>query len=192
MRYVRALTTFLIAAAIAVSGCNAENDSPATDKPTFNQADVTFARGMIPHHRQAIQMAKLADGRTNDPRVDQLAQQIEAAQGPEIETMQGWLQAWNKSSPTHMGGSGSMDHDKSMNGMSGMMQNSDMAQLRSAQGAAFDEVFLTMMIAHHKGAIAMASAEEQQGRNPQAIAMAKKIQKDQAAEIGKMTDLLGG
>jgi uncharacterized protein (DUF305 family) len=201
MRYKRALTALFALAAALLSGCAGSDDDPGTagGAPAFNQADVTFAQGMIPHHRQAIQMAQLADGRAADPTVEKLAQQIEGAQAPEIETMQGWLRAWNKplqrgmgdSDSMHDGGSGSMNKGGSMGGMSGMAM-SDMQQLRDARGAAFDEAFLTMMIEHHKGAIDMASTEEQRGRYPEAVSLAEKIQSDQAAEINRMTDLLGG
>jgi uncharacterized protein (DUF305 family) len=200
MRYTRALTIFLAAAALVLSGCAGSDDSaPADGASAFNQADVTFAQQMIPHHRQAIQMARLANGRTGDPQVEKLAREIENAQTPEIETMQGWLQAWDQ--PTQQGsgdmgsmddgGSGSMGHGESMNGMSGMA-SSDMQELRDARGAAFDEAFLTMMIEHHKGAIDMASTEEKRGTFPKAVAMAKQIQSDQATEINKMTALLEG
>ena len=46
---------------------------------TFNDADVAFASDMIPHHRQAIQMARLAGDQAEDPRVLDLAGRIEAA-----------------------------------------------------------------------------------------------------------------
>ena len=63
----------------ASAGTSAEAD--------FSDADVTFAAGMIPHHQSAIEMAQLAEGRAADPRVLDLAARIEAAQGPEIETL---------------------------------------------------------------------------------------------------------
>lgn len=191
MRYTRVLAVLLTIPAMLLSGCGSEEDSNAADTPQFNQADVTFVRGMIPHHRQAIQMARLAQGPAADPNVKQLAQQIEAAQGPEIQTMQDWLRGWNKPLKPHMGGS--MDHGGgSMKGMSGMMGSGDMQQLRKAQGPAFDETFLSMMIEHHKGAIDMAGVEIAEGANPEAVVLAKKIQRDQAAEIEKMIRMLDG
>ena len=199
MRYQRALAVLFVTAAMVLSGCGAEKDSDAADTPPFNQADVTFVRGMIPHHRQAIQMAQLAQSRAADLQVKQLAQRIEAAQGPEIATMLGWLRAWNRPLGAGIGGSGGMDHGGSggmdhggSDGMSGMMGARDMQELRSAKGAAFDEAFLTMMIEHHKGAIDMASTQEQQGRNREALALAEQIQQDQAAEIEHMVGLLDG
>jgi uncharacterized protein (DUF305 family) len=189
MRYTRVLAALFTATAMFLTGCASEADSNSADAPQSNQADVKFVRGMIPHHRQALQMARLAQGRAADPGVEQLARQIEAAQGPEIETMQGWLRAWDKPLTPEMGGS--MDHgDGSMSGMSGMMGTSDMQQLRSVEGEAFDESFLSMMIEHHKGAIDMAGVEVRHGANPHAIALAKTIHRAQVAEIQKMTRML--
>src|SRR5262245_14771662 len=69
---------------------------PAALTGSFNDADVTFAQNMIPHHQQAVQMAKMAARRASDPEVKQLAAQIKGAQDPEIQTMTGWLTAWSK------------------------------------------------------------------------------------------------
>lgn len=148
---------------------------------TFADADVTFAAGMIPHHGQAIEMAQLAEGRAADPRVLDLAARIEAAQGPEIETLAGWLDQWGVEDD--MAG---MDHDE----MSGMMSDQDMQALMGATGMEFDRPFLQMMIEHHRGALQMAEAEAAAGQNPDAIAMAETIRDTQAAEIAEMQQLL--
>ncbi len=190
MRYTRALPALFITASLVVSGCAAEKNVNAAEAPRFNTADVKFARGMIPHHSQAIQMARLADSRASDPAVEQLAQKIEVAQAPEIRMMQGWLRAWNKSLQPGKSGARPMGHGGSMKGMSGMMPMSDMQHLRSVKGPAFDAAFLGMMIEHHKRAIDMAHVEERRGINPRAVALAKKIQQAQAAEIQKMTGML--
>ncbi|MEZ5219751.1 MAG: DUF305 domain-containing protein [Ilumatobacteraceae bacterium] len=93
----------------------------------FNDADVTFAQGMIPHHSQAIDMAALAADRTDNPAILDLATRIQGAQDPEIEMMQGWLQTWGHDEmATDMEG---MDHD-----MSGMMTDDDMTALEAASG----------------------------------------------------------
>jgi uncharacterized protein (DUF305 family) len=77
--------------------------APAADGQ-HNQADVMFARMMIPHHEQAIEMAKLAPTRANSTDVKALAAQIQAAQQPEINEMKGWLSAWGE--PTMPAGVG--------------------------------------------------------------------------------------
>jgi uncharacterized protein (DUF305 family) len=80
--------------------------APAADGD-HNQADVMFSRMMIPHHEDAIEMAKLAQTRSNNPDVKALATQIQAAQQPEIEQMKGWLATWNEPTmPPGMGPDG--------------------------------------------------------------------------------------
>nr|MBA2773528.1 DUF305 domain-containing protein [Nocardioidaceae bacterium] len=63
-------------------------------------------------------------------------------------------------------------------------------KLDVATGAEFDQMFLTMMIKHHTGAIEMAKTEQSDGKNPDAVALAKEIEADQTAEITRMKDLL--
>jgi uncharacterized protein (DUF305 family) len=158
---------------------------------TFNDADVTFAQSMIPHHKQAVEMASMADSRASDAQVKELASKIKAAQQPEIDTMNEWLTAWDK--PAAMP---SMSTDSDMSGMdhgsmSGMMSDADMNMLMNAKGAAFDKQFLTMMISHHRGAIEMATQETAEGSNPDAKALAQKINTDQQAEITTIKAILG-
>lgn len=72
---------------------------PSAPAPVLNDADVTFAQQMIPHHEQAIQMAQIAQTHSQDPRIHDLARRIDAAQRPEIQIMTGWLRAWGKPIP---------------------------------------------------------------------------------------------
>ncbi|HEU5025739.1 MAG TPA: DUF305 domain-containing protein [Spirillospora sp.] len=142
--------------------------------------DVMFAQMMIPHHRQAVEMAGLAPSRASSARVKTLAAGIEKAQAPEIEKMTGWLEAWG--APAAMTG---MHHD-----MPGIMSDKDMTSLKALKGAAFDRAFLRMMIEHHQGAVTMARTEIRSGRNPDAKALAASIVRTQSAEIATMRDLL--
>ncbi|ANH40506.1 hypothetical protein I601_4111 [Nocardioides dokdonensis FR1436] len=181
---------FAVVAALTVAGCGSDTDSKDSTDSTgaqFNNADVKFAQSMIAHHEQAMEMAEMAQERAASTEVKQLADKIEAAQGPEIDTMTGWLEDWGQeASPDSEGG---MDHSGS--DMSGMMTDADMESLGTASGAEFDQMFLTMMIEHHTGAIEMAQTEQQNGENPDAIALAEKIEADQTTEIAQMEDLLG-
>jgi uncharacterized protein (DUF305 family) len=181
---------FAVVAALTVAGCGNDTDSNgSTDSSSgqFNDADVTFAQSMIPHHEQAVEMATMAQEQASSPEVKQLAEKIAAAQGPEIDTMTGWLDDWGKELSSDS--AGGMDHSGS--DMSGMMSDDDMASLGTATGAEFDQMFLEMMIEHHTGAIETAQTEQQDGENPDAVALAEKIEADQTAEIAQMEDLLG-
>jgi uncharacterized protein (DUF305 family) len=184
-RSVPILVSLLAALALTMSACADDEPDTAADAD-FNQADVTFAQEMIPHHQQAIEMAQLAQDRAEDPEVKDLAAQIEDAQDPEIQTMTGWLESWGEGVP-----SDDMDHgDMSGDDMPGMMTDEEMAGLQAAGGAEFDQMFLTMMIEHHEGAIEMARTEQADGQNADAVALAEKIEADQTAEIATIEDLL--
>ena len=146
-----------------------------------------FATGMIPHHEQAVEMADIVLAKDGiDERVIELAQQIKAAQDPEIETMKGWLTDWGVTyEDSGMGGMEGMDHGD------GMMSESDMVQLDDANGLEASRLFLEQMIVHHEGAIMMAQLEIDNGDNPDAVDLADAIVRGQSTEVATMQDILG-
>lgn len=193
MKRLFSVATLAVVATMALAACGSDNSSTtgndtggSSSSSEFNDADVTFAQSMIPHHEQAVEMAEIAASNALSPEVKELAENIEAAQGPEIDTMTGWLESWGQDGPSDsMGG---MDHD--MGSMPGMMSDDDMMGLDAATGAGFDRMFLIMMIEHHEGAIEMARTEQADGENPDAVSLAKKIEDAQTTEIAQMQDLL--
>ncbi|MGW1275053.1 DUF305 domain-containing protein, partial [Streptomyces sp. NPDC002491] len=158
-----------------------------------NAQDVSFAQGMVPHHRQALEMARLAAGRASSAQVKGLASRIEKAQDPEIKTMSGWLTSWGEDVPDSSAATAEsmpgMDHSGSA--MPGMMGGSDMAALEKASGKDFDAKFLAMMVEHHEGAVAMANTEKNKGEYAPAMSLADDIVAAQTAEITEMNKLLG-
>ena len=156
-----------------------------------NDADAMFAQMMIMHHRQAIDMAKMAATRAASADVKTLAAKIQAAQDPEIQTMSTWLMAWDAAMPTGMPGMDMGEGNSSMPSMPGGMSDADMEKLEALSGAAFDKEFLTMMVAHHEGAIQMAQQQVKNGKNPEAVGLARKIVADQTAEVAEIQKMLG-
>lgn len=152
---------------------------------TFNDADVVFAQGMIPHHEQAIEMADVA----LDPsigagaKIKDLATRIKAGQDPEIKQLTGLLKGWNK--PVAMDTSGGHD----MSSMAGMMSADDMKNLGTMKAADFDKMWAAMMIEHHKGAIDMAKTVKAGGSNSEILALAEKVITAQDGEIKELTPL---
>jgi uncharacterized protein (DUF305 family) len=184
------------AAALAVAACGGSgmpgmdhgSGNPAASVPlgaNFNPADVQFAQMMIPHHRQAVEMADLAATRATDPEIKQLAAKIKGAQQPEIDTMTGWLTAWKQPSVQAAG-----HNMPGMGAMPGMMSEQDMAALRAASGAEFDRQFARMMIAHHNGAIQMARDVQKNGSNPDVKNLASAIEQAQAAEVQQLQKIV--
>lgn len=181
------------AAALVLAGCTSTDDEPTTTAAASesadaaseaNAADQMFAMMMIPHHEQAIEMSDMILAKDGiDPRVAELAQQIKDAQGPEIETMQQWLEDWGVEADD-MGGMGGMDHGD------GMMTEEDMAALEAADGAEASRLFLEQMIVHHEGAIEMAQTEVEDGQAPEVVEMAQAVIDTQQAEIDTMQQLL--
>ncbi|GGX41996.1 DUF305 domain-containing protein [Streptomyces chryseus] len=164
--------------------------SPSTSAPAEqgeqNAADVTFAKGMIPHHRQAVEMAELAETRAQSAEVKKLAAEIKKAQDPEIKTLSGWLTSWGEDVPKE---DESAEHGG--HSMSGMMTPEEMDKLEKSSGKAFDTAFMEMMIKHHEGAIEMAKTEQADGAYQPAKDMASDIIASQSAEIERMNKLLG-
>ena len=197
------LTFAALAAAGVLTACGTSDSTDAepaarhtaTNGDVYNEADVTFAQQMIPHHAQAIEMADMTRGRELSPEVAQLAASIMEAQTPEIETMTDWLSAWGEDIPETMrdhanaesgDGMGDMGDDD----MPGMMSQDDMNALESASDADFEEMWLEMMVEHHQGAIEMAKDEQEDGAFSPAVDLAEDIAAGQTAEVDQMTDLL--
>jgi uncharacterized protein (DUF305 family) len=197
-----------LALSLAVSACGGGATPPSAPAPAApsasapagvstenNEADIRFAQMMIPHHRQAVEMAGMAVERAENPDVKALAEQIQGAQDPEIEQMTGFLEAWGAEVPAEDNtGMGGMDHSGmgSMGDMSGdgMMTPEQMNELQGASGAAFDRMFLEMMITHHEGAVRDSEREVAEGVNPQAKELAQQIISAQNAEITQMRQML--
>jgi len=150
------------------------------DSELANGEDIMFAQMMIPHHSQAVQMSGYAKTNTTNPDVLALAAKISAEQQPEIDLMGGWLHEWGIHD---MPGMHHMGDD-------GMLSDSAIAELKMATGADFDRQFLTGMIAHHQGAIAMAQGVLDGGKNPDVHTLASNIITSQTAEIAQMQEML--
>lgn len=194
------VTAATVTVALTLVACGSEEPSTTGESPTNagtsapdaaaeekNEADVMFAQGMILHHAEAIEMSDVLLGKDGvDERVVALAERIKAAQQPEIEQMTAWLEQWGEDVP-----------DPGMEGMSmegmdmgGTMSEEDMQALESAEGQDAARLFLEQMTEHHRGAVAMAEDEVDNGQNGDAVDLAESIIETQNAEIDEMQQLL--
>lgn len=170
----------------------------------FTKADVAFMRDMIHHHAQAVTMSRMAPGNGASSAVQVLAARIINAQRDEIAAMQSWLRDRRQPVPmvhemdgvlmvheeggAHGGHGGHAGHT-----MPGMLTDAQLAQLRAARGAAFDRLFLELMIRHHKGAVSMVEtlfATDGAGQDEAVFKFASDVQVDQRTEVQRMEQML--
>ena len=159
-----------------------------SDAADFNEADVAFAQSMIPHHREAVEMAEmaLAPQAEAGAEIRALATQIQGAQDPEIEQMTNLLESWG--APVDMTGMEGMDD---MEGMEDTMSAEEMASLSAMSGSDFDSVWALQMIEHHEGAVSMAQEVKASGSNAEVLALADAIIAGQQVEIDQMNAFTG-
>ncbi|MER6618067.1 DUF305 domain-containing protein [Streptomyces xantholiticus] len=161
---------------------SAEEAAKAAPDDSPNSADFGYAQMMIEHHEQALLMTSLVPDRAASAQVKRLAARIAAAQQPEVDAMRGWLK--NNGGDKKTGG-----HGHGHGAMPGMATRAQLEQLREADGGAFDELFLKLMITHHQGAVTMAADVLSEGNNVQVEEMANDVIAQQTAEIGRMREM---
>lgn len=169
-------------------------------KMRFSEADVSFMVGMIAHHAQALIMSDLAPKNDASSEIRTLASRIINAQKDEIATMQKWLRDRDQDVPeVHIDGLNLMIHgggDHHMHGhhdMPGMLTQDQLQELADSQGLIYDRLFLTYMIEHHKGAVAMVHdlfSTDGAAQGEAAFRLASDIQVDQITEINRMKLML--
>lgn len=170
----------ILLVALTLSACSSAGHHDSMDMPTatpgsaFSSTDLMFAEMMIPHHEQALVMSELAPTRSTNADVLALAEEIMAAQEPEIEQMKSW------------GATGEMHAGHQMDGM---LSDDEIEALKAASGVEFDRLFLTGMIKHHEGAIDMAQMVVASD-NEEARKLGESIVATQTAEIARMQELL--
>ncbi|WP_170296194.1 DUF305 domain-containing protein [Agromyces lapidis] len=190
------LMAVVIATSAALAGCTINIDSPDDDRDRrsgmmsdadtagYDPADLMFARMMIPHHQQAVDMSELAIETSADAEVLALAEQIRDAQTAEIAIMEGWLDDAGVRMPMGDG----LDMGDRM-GMGGMLSDEEMRALEDASAAEFDQLYLEGMIEHHEGALLMARMILNSD-NPDVRALGEAIVESQTAEIELMKQML--
>ena len=162
----------------------------------FTEADVHFMTGMISHHAQALVMAGLAPTHGASPSVGILTARTINAQRDEIAAMQRWLRDRGQTVPEV-----SADGVVSMGGaaaegmvMPGMLTTGQLRELDAARGPDFDQLFLTLMIQHHRGAVSMVHelfATDGAALDEAVFKIGSDIQVDQTTEIARMERMLG-
>ncbi|WP_223290978.1 DUF305 domain-containing protein [Streptomyces avicenniae] len=169
-----------------------EAQEQAAEGTEPNAADFTFMRMMPVHHQQALDMTALAAEHAQDEAVRRIAARVAAAQGPEIDVMDAWVtrNAGTGADDGSGGDDGHGGHGAEGHGdMPGMASEEELAALAAARGAEFDALFLDLMIAHHEGAVTMATELLTSGNAGDVAQLATDMMADQSVEIDRMRGL---
>ena len=158
---------------------------------TSNGIDAHFIEQMIPHHEDAITMAKLAQTKAQRPEVKELANDIIDSQGKEINQMKDWYETWfGKEVPQD-------NQVMNQHGMMGTSNNTHMGMMGDAsdmtnleKSTDFDRAFVEEMIPHHQMAVMMASMLKNGTERPEMKKLADDIIGAQTKEIDQMRQWL--
>jgi len=159
----------------------------------FTDDDVKFMQGMIHHHNQALLMVAMIPTHTSSPELIAMGQKIQLSQSGEIQAMTEWLTSRKQEVPMIMADGSAHTGHGDMAPMPGMLTPEQMTALDNARGAMFDELFLTGMIQHHKGALTMVADLRRAGggNEPNIGHFLSGVDNDQRMEIVRMYGLLG-
>ncbi len=160
-----------------------------TPEPPANSAEIGFARDMIVHHAQAVDMAILLYDRTANPDLKTIALDMALTQQAQIGQMQGWLSVWGEPIASADLPMAWMDMPISSGLMPGMATDDELASLRAADGTEADAIFIPLMIAHHQGGVHMAQGLLARSENPVVRRLAQSIIDAQQREIALLESL---
>lgn len=166
---------------LAACGGGGSGASSTTARATSDaeKAELAFLTEMVPHHAQAVEMARLCSDRAGHSELKGLSRSIVTAQEKEIADMKSWAKAWyGVDLMETMGGGG--------HGGGGMQPGADITMLRGLSGNDFDRRFLEMMTAHHTGAIESATGIRDAAPHAEVKTLAANIVTSQRAEIDQM------
>jgi len=153
---------------------------------SYTDADVSFMKGMIPHHQQALEMTALVRQHAVTEAVQRMALRMEISQRDEIALISAWLA--DRGETIEMSNMGAMQHE-----MMGMLTPEQMQTLSETRGMDFDRLFLEGMIQHHRGALAMVTelfSTSGAAQESTIFKFAEEIDADQLMEIERMQGLL--
>ena len=171
----RKMTAIAVTLGIAVSACGGSQSGDSPPGGAANGTDRAFAEEMIPHHRSAVDMARIAADQAEHPEIKALAGDIAAMQTAEVAELENAVDRF-RSDGVEKVALGVPDHATGM--------DADSSTLADAKP--FDRRFIDTMITHHQGAIRMAQLELKQGGDAEMKRMARTIVDNQTREIDQL------
>ena len=157
--------------------------------PSDSSPEAGFARDMMVHHAQAVEMAEIVRDKTGSEEIRTLAADIALTQQAQIGQMQGWLQVWDLP-PTGTEPAMSWMGEPHEGRMPGMASPEEINNLQQAPPEEAEALFLQLMVPHHEAAVPMAQAVLEETDRKEVERLAGSIMASQQAEIELMRGLL--
>lgn len=159
-------------------GCGGSDEPSGSTAVPF---DRSFIDAMVPHHEQAIEMAKDAKAAgLSEPVLVDIANAIVATQQDEIERMLEWRAEWFGEREIDPDGAGALGMSAEEMGMQHGAMDFEIA-------ADVDAAFAAAMLDHHEGAVAMARLASRRAEHDEIQTLAQNIIAAQESEIEQMT-----
>src|SRR5690606_8163847 len=134
---------------------------------------------MYSHDRQAIELDELALSLpVASLEVRQAATTNKREAESRSQTLRDWLDAWGHAVPS--GDAGAL----------GMLSPDQVARVRNADAARFNQLWMQAMIAHHRGAVAMARQVQGSSGKGEIVAFAQRVVATHTEEIGRLQMML--
>jgi uncharacterized protein (DUF305 family) len=157
--------------------------------PAEDSAEAGFARDMMVHHAQAVQMAEIVRDKTESEEIRTMSADIALTQQAQIGQMQGWLAVWGLPATGREPAMTWTGHPTEGR-MPGMASPEELNDLQRAPSEEADALFLQLMIPHHEAAIPMSEAVLEETDRPEVERLAGAIAASQLGEIEMMKGLL--
>ena len=143
----------------------------------YNDPDTAFAKGMLGHHRGAVEMAKIELKYGTDEAMRQLAQEVITAQQAEIDVLNKWLASHpDAAKPKPNTVAMQQSYAKSMENMHGEMT-------LGVADPVPDMAFARGMLPHHIAAVDMAKVQLEYGTDEEMRQLAQDVIDNQQTEI---------
>lgn len=186
----------MLAATLLASSCSGRShENPAhfrhPDEPVvtgepagYNATDVTFADTLIAQDQQGIDVATLVPRGSTDSDFVGFAASSAAARRSEVTILKVMQVQWNSDQENPRGQPNAAT-------VKGMIDPSTIANLRSLHGGAFETLWLRSMVGLDQASTDMADAEIANGKNVDAVGVAKQIVEGRQAEVDLMKKMAG-
>jgi uncharacterized protein (DUF305 family) len=149
------------------------------------ETDQSFLRRMTWHYEVGLKIARLAAERSVREELRMLARLMSAQHEAELDLMRHWWQSWYDQEMTPLS-------PQEYQMMKGLLPSEELERLVEKTGIAFEDKFLVTMIAHHQGAIDMATEVIELGTDIRVKLLADSIRHVQEHQIDRMRVLLKG